>query len=657
MKTYIKLPLALFIALLSFSVGYGQDKNEKKANEKFDNYAYADAIDTYEHLIEKGYDSEEIYKRLGNANYLNANYKKAAEWYGRLFAIENATIDAEYLYKYAQTLKSLEKYDASDQWMQKFEAAKAQDKRVMQFAKNTDYLEKIKEQSGRYDIKNLAINSSASDFAPSFYGTQLIFSTARDTGIVSRTTHLWNKKPFLNLFVSEPSESGDYTTSSKFSKVLNTKTHESSAVFTKDGNTVYFTRNNSKNRTFARDAEGVSRLKIYRANLQDGEWTNIVALPFNGDDYSVAHPALSPDETILYFSSDMPGTTGKSDIFSVSIGSDGNFGTPINLGETINTEGRETFPFVTEAKVLYFASDGHPGLGGLDVYATRLEDMDDLYIVNVGEPVNSIEDDFSYVINEETSKGFFASNRDGGKGSDDIYSFVQNTPPDLICNTLVSGIVKDQETAAPLEGAKVAIFNSESEVVAETISNADGTFNLEGDCKEDSYKLVVLKDEYDEGNEMFTTVNANDTEGIEVALERSIKRAAIGTDLVQFLEINPVYFDLDKSNIRPDAEQTLSKVIEYLAVFPDMYVQVQSHTDVRASTSYNERLSDRRAKETVAYLIAKGIDTSRISGKGFGESQLVNDCTTRDKCSDEQHQQNRRSEFIVITKEDASQNE
>lgn len=636
------------IFLLAYTVLTAQDKKEKKAGDKFDNYAYTDAIESYEDLVARGYTSEQIYKNLGNANYLNANYGEAADWYGKLFVLEGATIDAEYMYRYALALKSTGKYDESDQWMQKFEAAKTDDNRVSKFANNEDYLEKIEAQSGRYDIKNLAINSSASDFAPSVYGNQLIFSTARDTGVASRNIHLWNKSPFLNLFSSEASENGEYTTASKYSRTLNTKTHESSTAFTKDGSVVFFTRNNSKNRSFARDAEGVSRLKVYRAYLKDGEWTNISALPFNNDDYSVAHPTLSPDETKLYFSSDMPGSLGASDIFVVDIGSDGSFGTPKNLGPKINTEGRESFPYITNSNILYFASDGHPGLGGLDVFATKLGDLNNIYVINVGKPINTKDDDFSYIVNEETNKGFFASNRDGGKGSDDIYSFSENTPPDLVCNTLVTGTVRDLETGAPLESAKVTIFNSESQVVAETVSNADGTFALDGNCKEGQYKLIALKDEYDEGSQMFTTVNAKDADNMEITLERSIKKAPIGADLMQLLDLEPIYFDSDKSDIRPDAEIIIKKILTYLTLFPDIQVEIRSHTDAVGSSSYNYGLSKRRAESTLAYLRENGIAAARIRSKGFGESQLTNNCTTRQKCSDEKHQENRRLEFIVL---------
>ncbi len=540
-------------------------------------------------------------------------------------------------------------YVASDTWMQKFEAAKGgADIRSKKFVEKKDYLKEIEKSSGRYDIKNLAINSAESDFAPSFLGEDLVFSTARDSGIAAKNIHEWTNKSFLNLYKATPSDNGDFEGAMKLSRTMNKKTHESSTVFTKDGNTVYFTRNNSDNGKFARDAEGVSRLKIYRASLQNGEWTNITKLPFNEDAHSTAHPALSVDESKLYFASDMEGTTGLSDIFVVHINSDGSFGTPENLGNNINTESRETFPFVTNDNTLYFASDGHPGLGGLDVFATSISDLENIHIVNVGKPINSEEDDFSFIINENTGKGFFSSNRDGGQGSDDIYGFTENEKIDLSCNTVVQGFIKDRETGEPLAGAKVAIFNGQSQIVAETVSGNDGSFTLDGDCKDGDYKLVASKEDYNDGDKMFAVVSANDTNGVEVALEKTVRRAQVGTNLIAYLGLEPVYFDLDKAAIRPDGPRTMEKVVSYLKEFPDLKVQVQSHTDTKNSESYNIKLSEKRTENTVAYLVANSIDEARISGKGFGEKQLTNDCTTRESCSDEKHQENRRSEFIVV---------
>ncbi len=637
----------LISALFMCTMVLAQDDKTKKAENQFDDYAYANAIENYERLVKEGYSDEEIYKNLGDANYLNARYKDASGWYSRLFTLDGASIDADYMYRYAHTLKSTKEYEASDNWMQKYTAAKSNEVRARLYRNNPDYMDKIEQMSGRYDIKNLPFNSPQSDFAPSFNGEQLVFSSARDSGTVTKRIHQWNNKAFLNLYSSNSSSKGEYNVADKFSNGLNKKTHESSTAFTKDGSMVYFTRNNSQNGNFSRDDEGVSRLKIYRAYLKDGVWTNEVELPFNGDDYSCAHPTLSPNGDKLYFASDMPGTIGQSDIFVVDLKNDGSIGPPMNLGEKINTEARETFPFVTDKNVLYFSSDGRPGLGGLDVYATKLQDMNSVYVVNLGKPINTEDDDFSFIINSETRKGFFASNREGGQGGDDIYSFTENEQIDLDCHTSVAGIVKDVENGQPLAGAAVAIFSGDT-IVAETVSANDGTFELEGDCKEGEYTIVASLDEYDQGRKMFSVVNANDTDGIEVLLEKSIKRAAPGTDLVKFLNLQPVYFDLDKADIRPDASRTMMAVIEYMRVFPDLKVQVESHTDVRAGTSYNERLSNERAENTVAYLLANGIDPTRVTGIGFGETRLVNDCTTRNGCKDEKHQENRRSEFIVV---------
>lgn len=411
--------------LLACTLSQAQDKETQKAEKEIADFAYADAIETYEKLVEKGYEDGQILKNLANAQYLNANYEEAAGWYAKLFTVESAGEDSNAMYRYAQSLKSNGDYTASQKWMQKFEAVNSDDVRVKKFMEHPDYLEEIERRSGRYFLKNLTINSAASDFAPSFNGEMLVFSTARDTGTTSRKIHGWNNSSFLNLYKASGLQNAQLMQPTKLSKNLNTKTHESSTAFTKDGTTVYFTRNNSENGKFSRDENGISRLKIYRASLKNEEWKDITELPFNSDSYSNAHPCLNADETKLYFVSDREGTLGQSDIFVVDILTDGTFGSPKNLGDQINTEARETFPFITESNVLYFASDGHPGLGGLDIFATSLDDHEQPIIVNIGKPVNGEQDDFSFIIDETTKEGFFASNRDGGQGDDDIYGFTE----------------------------------------------------------------------------------------------------------------------------------------------------------------------------------------------------------------------------------------
>ncbi|MEP2058826.1 MAG: OmpA family protein, partial [Maribacter litoralis] len=609
---YIFCGLAVMAIMAS-----AQDKKIKKADSKFTSYAYASAIQSYEELVKDGYTEEEIYKNLGNANYLNANYEEASSWYGKLFALKKADIDPEYIYRYAQTLKSLEKYNESDEWMQKFKTAKASDQRALVFDQNRDYLEQIEERSGRYELKNIGLNSRVSDFAPSFYEKDLVFSTARDSGLLTKNIHKWNNGSFLNLYKAVQDDQGNFTNVDRLSKKLNKKTHESSTAFTKDGQTMYFTRNNSVDGKFERDEAGVSRLKIYKATLVDGEWNNIEELPFNGDSYSVAHPTLNKEETKLYFASDMPGTKGESDIYVVEINKDNTFGTPKNLGPRINTEARETFPFVTDSDILYFSSDGHPGLGGLDVFATDLENENG-EVFNVGRPLNGEEDDFSYIIDEETGKGFFASNRKGGQGNDDIYSFVELKPLDFTCNITIAGIVTDEETRAPLSNVAINVFDNDSKKLSTIQSDEDGAFTLETECKEGIFKIVTSKIDYEEDESTFVIEKGEDVGDVEIILTQVDKSAPLGTDLAKYLNIEPIYFDFDKYSIRDDARASIDKVLAYLNEYPKVNIQVRSHTDSRANEQYNQLLSENRANATAEYLIEKGISSDRISYKGYG---------------------------------------
>ena len=642
----MKKIIAILI-LAKISIGLAQDGKIKRADENFENFAFMDAIASYEGLTKKGLNDEDIFKKLGNANYMNAKYDEAATWYGKLVQLENTSLEPNYLYRYAQSLKSLGKYEESDLWMNKFQLAKSSDLRAGIFNKNQKYLEKIESNSGRYTVKNLSLNSNVSDFSPSFYGEKnIVFSTARDSGIVTKKIHQWNKGAFLNLYNATFDSEGNTSEIRTFSKSLNTKTHESSAVFTKDKKTIYFTRNNSKNGSFSRDSQKVSRLKIYRGQLIDEKWVDIEELPFNSDEYSIAHPALSKDEKTLYFSSDMPGTNGLSDIFKVAINEDGSFGTPQNLGKTINTEARETFPFIHE-DILYFSSDGHPGLGGLDVFAVKHQDLNS-EILNVGEPVNSTEDDFSFIINGK-SLGYFASNREGGKGGDDIYSLIENEPLTFRCYDDITGVIVDSENNETISNATFEIISSDGSIIQEGVSDVDGKFTLQLDCNEGNYTFNGNKETFEKGTASLL-VTGGESKEVTVPLHKipEILLAPVGQDLIKHLALNPINFDLDKSNIRPDAQEILNKVVEYLTKYQDAKISIDSHTDVKASYSYNKSLSKRRAKSTYNYLIEQGIDAARMMYKGYGETKLVNDCTVWNKCTPSENEKNRRSEIIVV---------
>ena len=641
--------LTTALALMVCTLLPAQERLEKKAENAYVDYAYQEAIETYESLVKQGDIDADTYRRLAEANYRNARYDEAASWYSRLFRLKNEEPNAEDIVRYTQSLRSNGEYTAADIWMEKFEKFRNQDSQTLSFNGQKDYLEEIERLSGRYSIYTLGINSTESDFAPSFYKELLVFATARDTGATRRRTNEWTDKSFSDLYVAKPRLNGTFSIPEKLSDALNGMTHETTTAFSEDGKTLYFTRNNSKKGKFSRDSNGISRLKIYRATFHNGEWSDITDLPFNNDNYSTAHPALSPDGTRLYFASDMKGTLGQSDLFVVDIHPDGGYGEPRNLGPDINTEARETFPFVSKNNQLYFSSDGHPGLGGLDVYVANLGGEGKVQVKNIGKPINSLEDDFSFIINDETREGFFASNRRGGKGSDDIYAFKENEAIDFDCLDIeITGTVRDGKTGEPAANALVVIFDENSNIVAQTFSGFAGKFRLNGPCEGRAYNLVASKEDEKQAELLFDSSEYEKNEPIELILNNDIGEPTVGVDLIAYLGLEPIHFDLDKDALRPDAEESLNKVIEFMQWYPDLSIQVRSHTDARAGSRYNMRLSKRRAKNTVAYFTSRGIPESRISGKGFGETQLLNDCIDLESCFDEQHQENRRSEFIVV---------
>lgn len=645
MKKIIYTTLVFIISLNN----YAQKTKEAKANKEYEKYAYVDAIKTYERLFEKGYKSVEMLQNLGNAYYFKADLESAAKWYTELFALTQ-DLDAEYYYRYAQSLKGIKDYKKADAMLAKFNEKSGNDSRGKLAAEQKDYLAEIKKNSGRYTLENAGINSDKSDYGSAFYKNKVVFASARDTAGLGIRKHAWTGESFTNLYGADMGDQGTLSDAKRFGKKLNSKFHESTPAFTKDGKTAYFTRNNFLNGKKGKDSDRVTLLKIYKATLDGDEWTEVVELPFNSNDYSVAHPTLSNDEKTLYFASNMPGTIGQSDIFKVAINNDGTFGTPVNLGKTINTEGRETFPFIAADNELYFASDGHPGLGGLDVFVSKeMSDGNYKSVQNVGEPLNSSKDDFGYLIDAKSRIGYVTSNRDGGQGSDDIYRFQETKK--LECEQLLAGVVTDQETGAVIANAKVVLEDQNHKYIKELITDAEGKFDFGIVACGTKFYIIAQRPEYVTKETATITAEETGKTFVPIELEKEVKKVTVGDDVAKTFGIKIIYFDLDKSFIRPDAAFELSKILDLMNENPTMEIDVRSHTDCRQTASYNMALSDRRAKSTVAWLVSKGIAKSRLTGKGYGESQLVNDCgcepTNKSDCSEEQHQANRRSEFII----------
>ena len=627
-----------------------QTKLIQKADLYFNKMWYAEAAELYEKALEdkKNY-SFEILKKAGDSYYFNTNMQKAFEWYDVLYNQYKDNMTADNYFKYAHTLKGTGKYGKAKRLMRlynKMEVNELQDATADDETKSEIVLDGIINANDKFKINGVAINTKYSDFSPMYYGDdKVVYASSKDSSVLATRKYKWNDQPFLDLYVSKINEeSDDLKNSIKFSKKINSKYHEASVTFSPDNKTMYFTRNNYEKK-LKRDKNGVNHLKIYNSIKVGEEWSEPTELPFNSDNYSTGHPALSPDGKLLYFVSDMPGSIGESDIFVADVLEDGTYSEARNLGPEINTEKKEMFPFVTGNK-LYFSSNGHVGLGGLDVFEVAYDEDGFKDVINVGKPVNSNKDDFSYIINAAGSKGYFASNREGGKGDDDIYSF-EKLVVDKGTNSSIAGIVTELVTGETMPRALVMLLDENNIKLKEIETNDDGSFvfeDLEGDKK---YIIKTDRQGYFLDTQNITT-KEEETALVDVSLRRLEELIAIENGIKK-LKTDMIYFDFDKSFIRNDASVELNKLVEVMHEYPEMVIKIESHTDSRGSKDYNRYLSDKRAKATRAHIIAQGINASRIeSAIGYGEDKLLNECGGSVKCTREQHELNRRSEFIIV---------
>lgn len=647
------MKIILFIILMIGTMTAQAQAGLKKANEQYEQWAYVDALNIYEKIFKRGFTSQELLEHLGNAYYFNANYASAYKHYERLFTqYENEDLESEYYYRYAQTLQHMGMEAEAKAYYDAFTQKVGSESQIAKVRLNEVALKKqIRENSGRYDkVINLPINTPFADYGSFVHDNKLYFTSARDTGSLSKKVHTWTGAAFTSLYeyplqADEKGKQKVKRLKGEVKSILN----ESTTVITKDGNTMYFTRNNMKSGKRGYDQDQNTLLKIYRATLENGQWSNVEELSINADGFSTAHPSLSKDERTLYFASDRPGGYGKSDLWKVSLNGS-TLGVPQNLGPDINTEARETFPHINGNDELYFSSDGRVGLGGLDVYGVKVRpDGSFGEVHNVGEPINSNSDDFAYYIDYNTKGGFFSSNRTGGNGNDDLYGFLETKALPLECIQSLRVMVADSKTRNLIADATVTLYdNLYNEKGTSSQSTNEGyIFNTDYECGA-TYRLKVEKENYIIKEETFTLgTKTGITEEI-IFLESTKIEVKKNDDLFKVLKLNPIYFDYDKDNIREDAALELAKVVEVLREYPRIKIDVRSHTDSRGSDAYNLKLSHSRAKSTAEWMMMQGIDSLRITYKGYGETQLVNKCKNGIKCSDAEHEENRRSEFIVL---------
>ncbi|MGB0933043.1 MAG: OmpA family protein [Lishizhenia sp.] len=740
--------LTLLVILSSTLVVSAQSGKLKKADNFYNKIAYAEAAELYVDLLGSEVDSPMLKAKLADCYYEMGNTIKAVEYYSAI--VNTSTATPEHFYKYASSLRENGNYEESNRWMERFELESKMDSRAIEFANNPDFIQKIKNQKAYFKAEPLTINTKHDEFGGYQIGEQTFFVSNRRAPLLVRYSHTFNGNRFLDLYYANVINENNQLDNVKYqSRKTNTRYHEGPICLSKSGDKIYFTRNNisrGKNRT---GEDGIQNLKLYRAerNANDN-WANEEELSFNSNNYSTGHPTISPDEKWLYFASNMPGGFGGVDIWRVAINDDGTFGRPQNLGEQINTEGQEMFPWFTEDGQLFFSSDGHLGLGGLDVFAAILKkDYSVQKIINVGEPVNSSKDDFALTLDNKNNRGYFSSNRESGKGGDDIYTIELIQP--FVVDLTLKGLITEKGTELIIPGAKVNLKDKNGDIISTVTSNEKGSysFDLEPDKE---YTVEAEKVDYFDNMGQVSTIELPEgTEFVErniglekdpgIALYALIKNAKtsipldsvdititdnitgdnflvtttgekgdflkgisdkrIGDrisynislkkegyfpkmvtfnheinkpgiinvneslfgglamdetvkDLAQMITINPINFDLNKYRIRSDAARELDKIVDVMNQYPEMVVELGAHTDCRGSERYNERLSDKRAKASAAYISTKIEKPERIYGKGYGESRILNGCecegSVRSTCSEDEHEKNRRTEFKVI---------
>lgn len=735
-----------------------QSTRLRAANKQFDDLSYVSAVRAYEEFLraDKKKDpaeTREAMTKLGYSYRKLQDTRNAERVFGELVKAYPDLDSEVYLY-YAQSLAANGKYRESQKQYSQYGEKQAQDLRGRRFTVSYMDMNRFYQDSSSYRVQPLPINSRQADFSPMYYKKGLVFVSARDeSGVVKRVFN-WNQTPFLDLYfhpdttqlrapggepvrpanaavvggggsaqpetVGVSAETQPLTKAEIFSRTLNTKYHEGPMTFTKDQNVIVFTRNNSSKGKSGKSSDGIKKLKLYSSVNKGGKWADIQEVPFNSNEYSVGHPAFSPDNTKLYFVSDMPGGYGGTDIYVVEYNA-GQWGTPVNMGKEINTEGNEMFPFADEVGNLYFSSDGHEGLGGLDVFFAELRDgVAYKGVQNAGAPINSEKDDFGFITDRTRTSGYFSSNRRKGVNDDDIYSFRRSckqlnifvydaktsTPlesadvrilrnganQDLrltnvagradLCvdanteyefkaikegfamssvrfstltqslkpvlnvsiylerteNTLVKGVVKTEVNQRPATGVKVTLRNEKDKSEQTVITGPDGGYEF--DTKPNApYTITAQKDQYATKKAQLARTKRN-----AKAVTDSLGLYGVG----DVFQLKNIYYDLNKFFIRADAARELDHVLTLLKEYPQMQIELRSHTDARATDTYNIRLSENRARAAMDYLVSRGVSAGRLVAHGYGESEIVNGCNDGVNCTEHEHQKNRRTEFKIV---------
>jgi outer membrane protein OmpA-like peptidoglycan-associated protein len=616
----------IIIFVLVSTLISAQNKETQIADKFFKKYEFISAAEFYLKLVASNNADGYVYRQLGDCYFNIYNTKEAAKWYAKAIAQKQ---DSELYYRYAQMLKANGNYVESNKQMQKFAALKPNDSRTKIFNENPNYIPVLLDQQKSFDIKSIDINSDKSDFGAILQDNTIYFTSARNS---KSKIYSWTKEPFLDIYIANLNEDGTISNILQI-KELNSKYHDGSVSISQDGSTMYFTSDSFRENSFEKDKASKLKLgknNIFSAKFINGKWDEITSLPFNSKDYSSGNPSISKDGKTLYFSSNRPGSVGGVDIWKVAISETGSYGSPENLGKSVNTEGNESFPFITSDNVLYFSSDAKQGLGAMDVY--KIDLTTNSAAKNLGKPVNSEKDDFAFTINENKNIAFVASNRNG---NDDIFKLIP------ICNYEVNAIVTNANSGAILAEANVSILDDKNNIISSLKSNSKGEVSYTVEC-EKAYTIQAIKDGFESNS---FAVTASKKKGGSIKIDAALKPIS---EIITEKQVNlkPIFFEYNNSNITQQGAFELDKLVQIMKNNEKLFIFVKSHTDNRGSDEFNLLLSDKRVKATIQYVISNGIDPNRISGKGFGETEPKVDC--KENCTEEAHEQNRRSEFLIV---------
>ena len=659
------LSLLSFVLMFSLTVlaqeGYQKKTKKSKADEAFLVQNYYDAADLYK----EAYIKEKNRAKKSELIFLQAEcwrmvatlqaLKKAESMYKR--AIKAKYPHAEVYLRYAQVLQLQQKFDEAVEQYQKYQQLKPEDDRPKKGIASCAFAKEALDNPTRYKVEPLDItNSRANDFAPSFGNGDydvLYFTSARVGGF-GKGVDGSTGQSYTDLWSVKRGRRGTWSRPVVLPEGMNTGAHEAATSLNKRGNEMYFTRCEESSKE-----KPVPTCEIYFSKKKGKGWTSPVLLPLPYDSVTTfGHPSISEDGKLLYFASDMEGGYGGKDIWMVKKMKRDEWSEPINLGDQINTSGDELFPFIHSDGALYFASNGHVGMGGMDIYKAEFEIEGTLLsISNMKSPINSSQDDFGIIFEGKREVGYFSSNRSGGKGGDDIYQF---SLPSLILT--LSGIAADANTNSIVSDATVSLMGTDG-TTATTFTDNSGRYEFGKDVINEgvSYELTISKEGYLSTNGNMTTINVMASE--DFLLDFSLEPTK------EEIVLPRIEYDFNSAQLRDESKLALDALVAVLLDNPTVIIELRSHTDFRAGTEFNMKLSQNRAQVCVDYMVSKGVEPVRLIPIGMGETEpyvmdrkdgrlkmgvtldesYINSLR-REKDSEKAHQYNRRTDFKVLDK-------